>query len=49
MKSFEISSEQASGVPLTIRPASAEDAGRVAAILAECFHPVEGLVGFLQP
>ncbi|MBW4698419.1 MAG: GNAT family N-acetyltransferase [Aphanocapsa lilacina HA4352-LM1] len=49
MKSFEISSEQASGVPLTVRPASAEDAGRVAAILAECFHPAEGLVGFLQP
>ncbi|AGY56949.1 GNAT family N-acetyltransferase [Gloeobacter kilaueensis] len=50
MKSFELSSEQEANEPaFTIRPAIAEDAGSIAAILTECFHPPVGLTRWIQP
>jgi ribosomal protein S18 acetylase RimI-like enzyme len=49
MKSIETSTEDAADPLISIRPAGAADAGMVAQILTECFHPPVGLNALAQP
>lgn len=49
MKSIETSREDAAEPLFVIRPAGAADAGMIASVLTECFHPPVGLNGLVQP